>query len=43
MFEKLPSMLEKRWLFRKKQRLSNIDMFRLILKFRLSIKEIIGN
>ncbi|MBU2521247.1 MAG: glycosyltransferase family 2 protein [Proteobacteria bacterium] len=43
MFAKLPYMLAKRWRFRKKHRLSNIDMFRLILKFRLPIKEIIGN
>ena len=43
MFKKLPAMLAKRWSFCKKQRLSNIDMFRLILKSRLSIKEIIGN
>ena len=43
MFAKLSGMLLKRRGFRKKHRLSNIDMFRLILKFRLSIKEIIGN
>jgi GT2 family glycosyltransferase len=43
MFAKLPVMLLKRRKFRKKHRLSNIDMFRLIWKFRLSIKEIIGN
>ncbi len=43
MLTKLPVMLEKRWRFRKKHRLSNIDMFHLIWKFRLSINEIIGN
>ena len=43
MFEKLLSMLKKRWLFRKKHRLGNIDMFRLSWKFHLSIKKIIGN
>ena len=43
MFVKLPVMLLKRRKFRKKHRLSNIDMFNLIWKFRLSIKEIIGN
>jgi len=43
MLTKLPAMLLKRWRFRKKHRLSNIDMFHLIWKFRLSIKEIIGN
>ena len=41
-FEKLPGMLEKRWSFRKKHRLSNIGMFRLIWKFHLSINEIIA-
>jgi len=43
MFVKLPVMLLKRRKFRKKHRLSNIDMFNLIWKFRLSTKEIIGN
>ena len=43
MFEKLPVMLLKRQKFRKKHCLGNIDMFHLIWKFRLSIKEIIGN
>lgn len=43
MLTKLPGMLLKRWRFRKKHHLSNIDMFHLIWKFRLSIKEIIGN
>ena len=43
MFEKLPVMLLKRWRFRKKHYLTNIDMFHLIWKFRLSVKEIIGN
>jgi GT2 family glycosyltransferase len=42
MFEKLPSMLLKRRRFRKKHRLSNIDMFHLILKFRLPLSEIIA-
>ncbi len=41
MFQKLPSMLAKRWKFRKKHRLNNINMFNLIWKFRLSISEII--
>ncbi len=43
MLTKLPSMLAKRWRFRKNHRLSNMDMFHLIWKFRLSAKEIIGN
>jgi len=43
MLTKLPVMLLKRQKFRKKHRFSNMDMFRLIWKFRLSIKEIIGN
>ena len=43
MFAKLPVMLEKRREFRKKRRLDNMDMFGLIWKFRMSIKEIIGN
>ncbi len=42
MFAKLPVMLLKRRKFRKKRRLSNIDMFRLIWKFHLSMNEIIG-
>jgi GT2 family glycosyltransferase len=42
MFQKLPAMLAKRWSFRKKHRLRNIDMFNLIWKFRLSMDEIIG-
>jgi GT2 family glycosyltransferase len=42
MFEKLPSMLLKRRRFRKKHRLSNIDTFHLILKFRLPLSEIIA-
>ena len=42
MLAKLPAMLLKRRRFRKKDRLSNIDMFCLIWKFRLSIKEIAG-
>lgn len=43
MLTKLPVMLLKRWRFRKNSYLGNIDMFRLIWKFRLSAKEIIGN
>ena len=43
MLAKLPAMLLKRRRFRKKHRLGNIDMFHLILKFRLSVKEVIGN
>jgi GT2 family glycosyltransferase len=43
MFAKLPVMLLKRRRFCKKHRLSNLDMFNLIWKFHLSIKEIIGN
>jgi len=43
MLTKLPSMLAKRWRFRKKHRLNNIHLFHLIWKFRLSVKEIIGN
>lgn len=43
MFKKLPAMLEKRRSFRKKQQLGSIDMFNLVWRFRLSIKEIIGN
>lgn len=43
MFQKLPSMLAKRWRFRNKYRLKDTDMFNLIWKFRLSTKEIIGN
>ena len=42
MFQKLPTMLKKRCAFRKKRRLKNMDMFNLILKFRLSVHEIIG-
>ena len=42
MFAKLPSMLVKRYSFRKKHRLGNIDMFNLIWQFHLSMKEIIG-
>ena len=42
MFQKLPSMLVKRWRFRNKHRLTNIEMFNLIWKFRMSINEIIG-
>ena len=42
MLTKLPAMLLKRRIFRKKHRLSNIDMFCLIWKFRLSMNEIIG-
>ena len=41
-FAKLPVMLEKRWRLRKKHHLTNVEMFNLIRKFRLSIKEIIG-
>jgi len=43
MFQKLPVMLAKRWRFHKKHHLTNVEMFNLIRKFRLSIKEIIGN
>ena len=43
MFKKLPAMLVKRRRFRKKQQLTNIEMFNLIWKFRMSINEIIGN
>jgi GT2 family glycosyltransferase len=42
MFQKLPAMLSKRCLFLKKCRIRNIDMFNLILKFRLSTAKIIG-
>jgi len=42
MFAKPPSMLEKRWSFRKKHCLSNIGIFRLIWKFHLSMSEIMG-
>ncbi len=42
MFQKLPFMLAKRRRFRKKHYLTNIDMFHLIWKFHLPIKEIIG-
>lgn len=42
MFKKLPAMLVKRLRFRKKQQLTNIEMFHLIWKFRLSTEEIIG-
>jgi GT2 family glycosyltransferase len=42
MLAKLPVMLLKRRRFRKKRRLSNMNMFNLIWRFRLSIDEIIG-
>ena len=42
MLTKLPVMLLKRQKFRKNRHLSNINIFRLILKFHLSIYEIIG-
>jgi len=42
MFAKLPVMLLKRWKFRKKHRLNNINMFNLIWQFHLSMNEIIG-
>ncbi|MCJ7615427.1 MAG: glycosyltransferase family 2 protein, partial [Desulfobacterales bacterium] len=42
MFAKLPGMLLKRWRFRKKYRLNNINMFNLIWQFHLSMNEIIG-
>ena len=42
MFKKLPAMLVKRRRFRKKQQITNIEMFNLIWKFHLSIDEIIG-
>jgi len=42
MLKKLPAMLIKRRRFRKKQQITNIEMFNLIWKFHLSIDEIIG-
>ena len=42
MLKKLPTMLIKRRRFRKKQQITNIEMFNLIWKFHLSIDEIIG-
>ena len=42
MLRKLPAMFAKRWSFRKKRRLRNIDMFNLTWKFRLSMNEIVG-
>jgi GT2 family glycosyltransferase len=42
LLRKLPAMFEKRRKFRRKHRLSNIDMFRLIWDHHLSMGEIIG-
>ncbi len=42
MFKKLPAMLGSRKGFRRMNRLSNVEMFRLIRKFHLPVAEIIG-
>jgi len=41
MFQKLPAMFIKRWSFRKKHRLGNIEMLNLIWKFHMPMHEII--
>jgi GT2 family glycosyltransferase len=43
MFENLPAMFAKRMSLMKKRRIRNTDMFNLILKFRLSINEIMAD
>jgi len=40
--KKMPSMLKKRWQFRQRHLISNANMFKLIWRFHLPIKEIIG-
>ncbi|MFC1829846.1 glycosyltransferase family 2 protein [Thermodesulfobacteriota bacterium] len=42
MFRKLPAMMKKRREFRKMHRLGDTDMLRLIWKYHLSVREIIG-
>ncbi len=41
-FLKLHVMFKKRWSFSKKQRIGTTDMFHLLWKFRLSMKELLG-
>ncbi|MFH2219343.1 MAG: glycosyltransferase family 2 protein [Pseudomonadota bacterium] len=42
MFKKLPAMIKKRRAFRKMHRLGDTEMLRLIWKYHLSIREIVG-
>jgi hypothetical protein len=42
MLVKLPAMMSKRYRFRKVHRIGNMEMFRLIWKYHLPVREIIG-
>lgn len=42
MLSKIPVMLTKRWSFRKKRRVSAINMVHLIFKYRLSMSKLLG-